>query len=78
LVFYNFNIKNISDVLENLKVSLEANPGAIASTDDMSKLDFGIEITQTSFFAVFGITNKITHGLVEIIYQVKFIEKGIK
>jgi len=78
-VFTKANLSEIKKILLANKVAAPAKAGAIAPVEVIVKAGpTGLEPTQTSFLQALNIPSKINKGQIEIINDVKILDKGQK
>ncbi|VEU24142.1 DEKNAAC105446 [Brettanomyces naardenensis] len=78
-IFTNGDLKEIKEVVISNKVAAPARAGAIAPCDVFVPAgNTGMEPGKTSFFQALGVPTKIARGTIEIVSDVKILEKDQK
>lgn len=78
-VFTSGDLKDIREIIVANKVAAPARPGAVAPNDVFVPAgNTGMEPGKTSFFQALQIPTKIARGTIEIVNDVKVLEKGVK
>jgi len=77
-VFTSGDLKDIREIIVANKVAAPARPGAVAPNDVFVPAgNTGMEPGKTSFFQALQIPTKIARGTIEIVNDVKVLEKGV-
>lgn len=78
-IFTNGDLKSIRDVVTSNVVAAPARAGAIAPKDVWIPAgNTGMEPGKTSFFQALGVPTKIARGTIEIVSDVKVVEKDVR
>ncbi|ODV69856.1 hypothetical protein HYPBUDRAFT_164442 [Hyphopichia burtonii NRRL Y-1933] len=78
-IFTNSDLKSIRDVVVSNVVAAPAKAGAVAPKDVFIPAgNTGMEPGKTSFFQALGVPTKIARGTIEIVSDVKVVEKDAK
>jgi large subunit ribosomal protein LP0 len=79
LIFCKTETGKILDIVEGCTVPAEAKPGSIAPCDVIIPSGAtGMDPSMTSFFQALGISTKIAKGQIEIVTDIKVVEKDKK
>jgi len=78
-IFTNDDLKKTREVILAEKVAAPAKAGAVAPLDVFIPAgNTGMEPGKTSFFQALGVPTKIARGTIEIVSELKLVEKGAK
>ncbi|KAK6463844.1 60S acidic ribosomal protein P0 [Scheffersomyces coipomensis] len=78
-IFTNSDLKNIREVITSNVVAAPARAGAVAPADVWIPAgNTGMEPGKTSFFQALGVPTKIARGTIEIVSDVKVVDKNGK